>query len=63
MQRPETALSNQFNIDFGTKELLLRLNHKRNGNEKQQSRCEKQQSINLELTISSPSCSYGLLLN
>ncbi|KAJ4732266.1 Homeodomain-like superfamily protein [Rhynchospora pubera] len=46
-----------------TKELLLRLNNMRNVNEKQNSKCEIQHSINLELTISSPSCSFGLLLN
>lgn len=52
------------NVDFeGTEELLQYLNHKRNGNEKQQSKCEMQQSIDLELTISSPSCSYGLFRN
>jgi hypothetical protein len=65
MQRPVTAPTNELNnnIDFEvTKELLLRLNHKRNSNEKQQSRCEMQQSINLELTISTPNCSYELLL-
>ncbi|KAJ3708341.1 hypothetical protein LUZ61_012046 [Rhynchospora tenuis] len=46
-----------------TQELLLRLNNMRNINEKQKSKCEIQNSINLELTISSPSCSYALLLN
>ncbi|XP_078167241.1 uncharacterized protein LOC144561996 [Carex rostrata] len=56
MQR-QTPDQRTANVDFeGTEELLQYLNHERNGN-------EKQQSINLELTISSPSCSYGLFLN